>query len=166
MNLIIFIYILFNSIVLGSDIISFNYNQINFHSITADNLDQGFVETGNLSPYQSLEINVSPNSTSEWELFISANDIKSRSIGEFKVLNDILWKHSYEKNNDYHSLSMEKILIAKGVGREKIIIDLKILVDWEDNPGEYDFTIYFNFEQNIKMKSKRKIMKQIRFGNQ
>ena len=86
-------------------------------------------------------------------------------MGLHKSIYDIHWKHKDENDLNFHPLGMKKILVAQGKGDKNIFLDFKILLNWQDSPGDYNFTLNFMLEQKTKMKSRQKIIRKLEFGD-
>jgi len=163
---ITFLAILFNLLYCSSKLLSLNQYQFNFHTINANDLNRGYIKTSLGSTHQPIKISVSPENPVSWKLFIYADDIQAEAFGLHKSIHDIHWKHRDGSNLNFHPLGIKEILVAEGKGDENIILDLKILLNWQDSPGDYNFTLNFMLEQKTKMKSRRRLIRKLDFGNQ
>jgi len=165
-QIITFFAILLSLLYCSNQSLSLNQYQFNFHAINTDDLNRGYVTTNLGSTHQPVKIRISPEIVGSWKLFIFADDIQAKAFGLYKSTSDIHWKRKNESDLNFHPLGIKKILLAEGKGDKDIFLDLKILLNWQDSPGDYNFTLNFMLEQNTKMKSRQKIIRKLEFGNQ
>ena len=133
---------------------------IPFREVDSYDLNHGFIDTEisfSAIP-SSLEINLEDNQ--KWSLYIFSENQFLLPYQLEKPISDIMWKLKSQPINHYKELSQNKVLILSGIGKKDIKIDLKIKLDWNDFPANYQLETIFELEKKGERIKEKKIHQQ------
>ena len=119
---------------------------VNFSTPTERSLDDGYIEKDSRINIHPVKIRINGGDESRsWKLYVRADD-SMLSPGVYgKGCGDLKWKFDHENANSYRKIRTSNQLVASGPGGTNITkyIDLRMLLDWSDQPASYGLGLVF-----------------------
>jgi len=119
---------------------------VNFSTPTERSLDDGYIEKDSRVNMHPVKIRINGGDKNQsWKLYVRADD-NMFSPGVYgKRCEDLKWKFDHENANSYRKIRTNNQIVASGPGGTNIIkyIDLRMLLDWSDQPAGYNLGLVF-----------------------
>ena len=143
-----------------SSSLSISSRFITFPPPVSKNLDDGFLLASAELNLPDIVISTSFNYKAKWRLSIAATDPFFSPNTYEKLSSDLLWKLSNEPESNYRAITESADIILSGYGSREIELNFKLLVGWDDYPGNYSLELDFFLDEEtndkmIKSKSRQ-----------
>ena len=119
---------------------------VNFSTPTERSLDDGYVEKDSRTNVHAVKVRISGGDKGRsWKLYVRADDNMFSPWVYGKRCGDLKWKFDHENANSYRKVRNNNQLVASGPGGTNITkcIDLRMLLDWSDQPASYGLGLVF-----------------------
>ena len=122
---------------------------VSFSTPTERFLDDGYIDKDSRVNIHAVKIRISGGDEGQsWKLYVRA-DNSTFSPGVYsKRCGDLKWKFDHENANSYRGVRTNNQLVASGSGKTTVTkyIDLRMLVDWSDQPAGYSLGLTFTLK--------------------
>ncbi|MBE9572820.1 MAG: hypothetical protein IMF11_19525 [Proteobacteria bacterium] len=119
---------------------------VNFSTPTERSLDDGYIEKDSRTNVHAVKVRISGGDKGQsWKLYVRADDNMFSPWVYDKPCEDLKWKFDHENANSYRKIRTSNQLVASGPGGTNITkyIDLRMLLDWSDQPASYSLGLVF-----------------------
>ena len=119
---------------------------INFFTPTERSLDDGYIDKDSRVNVHAIKVRINGgNEGQSWNLYVKADDSMLSPGVYSKSCGDLKWKFDHENANSYRKVRTYNQLVASGSGVANATkyIDLRMLLDWSDQPGGYSLGLVF-----------------------
>jgi len=119
---------------------------VNFSTPTERSLDDGYIDKDSRTYVHAVKVRINGGDKNQsWKLYVRADD-NMFSPGVYgKRCEDLKWKFDHENANSYRKIRTSNQIVASGPGGTNTIkyIDLRMLLDWSDQPASYSLGLVF-----------------------
>ena len=119
---------------------------VNFSTPTERSLDDGYIEKDSRTNVNAVKIRINGGDKGQsWKLYVRTDDNMFFPWVYGKSCEDLKWKFDHENANSYRKIRTSNQLVASGPGGTNITkyIDLRMLLDWSDQPAGYGLGLVF-----------------------
>lgn len=114
-------------------------------SVTEVDLNAGFVELSAPVGTYALRVNVTGTQNTPWTLYTRAATANFSSAAGLKPCGSLQWRR--DGMGTYTPYTTMDVIAANGTANSRVDVDLKLLTDWQDTPGDYNINIVFTVTQ-------------------
>ena len=132
-------------------------NSVTFPIVTAEDLDKGYIDSKYCVRLSDLFNQIKSANISVSNVFITCEQPYFTPYEMKKSHRDLLWKLHNEPESRFRPIDFQMDRIHSGGSFQNVELDFRLLLDWEDMPGNYSFKSNFILEtKNIKQSIKAK----------